>query len=164
MGCQSLMHWAARPAVAVMVMLSAVSRGVAADAAAPAADAQALREKMAALDREIETVGKEADAAQLALMRAQKKSADLAASRQGVPDEAASIARRIGELTGELQKLKKDYEKALAKNPEVQAAREATDASAKRMRDLRLKRNNLRAEREAVEKQLKAVEGGAAPN
>ena len=152
-----------------MVVMSAPC-GFAADAAAPAAaespkpSPQALRERMAALDREIEAAGKEADAAQLALMRAQKKSADLASSTQGVPDEAAAIARRIGELNVELQKLKSDYQKALAKNPEVQAAREASDSAAKRMRDLRLKGRSLRAEREAVEQQLKSIEGGAAPN
>jgi len=152
-----------------MVVMSAPC-GFAADAAAPVAaespkpSPQALRERMAALDREIEAAGKEADAAQLALMRAQKKSADLASSTQGVPDEAAAIARRIGELNAELQKLKSDYQKALAKNPEVQAAREASDSAAKRMRDLRLKGRSLRAEREAVEQQLKSIEGGAAPN
>ncbi|MBM4156026.1 MAG: hypothetical protein FJ221_13525 [Lentisphaerae bacterium] len=168
MGCLSLTKRAARPVVAVAFFLS-VPCGFAADAAAPAeppakTTPEALRERLAALDREIESVGKEADAATMALMRAQKKSADLRAAGQAVPEEAQAIARRIAEVGAELQRLKADYEKALAKDPGIKASRESAESAAKRASELRAKRGKLRAEREAIAKQLQAAEGGTSPN
>jgi chromosome segregation ATPase len=167
MGCQSLMNWAARPAVVVTFLLSATC-GFAADAAAPAEppttlSPEVLRGRLVELDREIESLGKEADAATMALMRAQKKSADLRTAGQPVPEEAAAIARKIAELGSELHRLKAEYEKALAKDPDIKASREAAESAAKRASELRAKRGKLRVEREAIAQQLQAAEGGTAP-